>query len=506
MALRRSLTDLTKTDCPDMNLADELFQTIPDRHNRPAILGPGDLVLTYGEFAREIDNTARRLKKVGVKPGQVIGLHLPSDRDYIVSTYALWRLGAAVAPVPMELADREKERLPHDIALQGLIARRRDDHSLFSSMSAGWRRKLGETTFFRRLHPVRETPAGLGALDPAFVRFTSGTTGTAKGVVLSHQSVWERIHAANETMRLGPEDRVVWLLSMAYHFTVSIVNYLQVGAGIVLCPNHLGKDILASGRRHGGTFIYGAPMHFEMLNLTREGSWPTLRTAVSTTAALRKGTAEAFEQRFGVPLGQALGIIEVGLPFISMTPSPAQRGSVGAVAAPHEVRLEDVDMGDAGRAVLLKGPGFFDAYYSPWRLRDEVLTDGWFDTGDLGRIDENGWLWLTGRSKDMISVGGLKVFPQEVELVLNEHPAVDESCVYRHRSTEGSEMVHARLVLVRGQDRATTIEQLQDYLADRLAVYKIPSRIEAVDHLPRTASGKLIRDEKRMQIAAELAV
>jgi long-chain acyl-CoA synthetase len=479
-----------------MNLAEELFKTIPTHRSRPAILGPGDEIVSYEDLGREIDRAALGLEKAGVRPGQVIGLHLPSGRDYIVFTYALWRIGAAVAPVPTELAEAEKEAVAHEIAIQGLIARRRVDRRLFASIATRRAKKISSTVCFKPLRAVREIPPGLAGLDPAFVRFTSGTTGLAKGVVLSHQSVWERIHAANDTLGIDEEDRVVWLLSMAYHFTVSIVSYLQAGAGVILCTDHLGSSILETAQRHEGTFVYGAPTHFDLLSHAQGGDWPTLRAAVATTAALQKETARAFESRYGVPLGQALGIIEVGLPFISLSPMPEQRGSVGPAGPAFQVRLEDVGTPGAGGSVLLKGSGFFDAYYNPWRPRDEVLDEGWFNTGDVGRIDDDGFMWLTGRQKEVISVGGMKVFPQEVEGLLDEHPAVEESCAYAHKTVDGSEVVHARVVLNRGQN--CSVEALQDYLAENLALYKIPARLDLVDRLSRTPSGKLIRDEARI--------
>jgi long-chain acyl-CoA synthetase len=487
-----------------MNLAEELFKTIPARRNLPALLGPGDELVTYEGLGREIEQAALGLEKAGVRPGQVIGLHLPSGRDYIVFTYALWRIGAAVAPVPTELAETEKNAVAHEIALQGLIAQRRIDRRLFASIATRRPKKITRTVCFTPLRAVRETPPGLADLNPAFVRFTSGTTGLAKGVVLSHQSVWERIHAANDTLGIDEEDRVVWLLSMAYHFTVSIVSYLQVGAGVILCSDHRGSSILETAQRHEGTFVYGAPTHFELLSHTQGGDWPTLRAAVATTAALQKETARAFESRYGVPLGQALGIIEVGLPFISLSPTPAQRGSVGPAGPAFQVRLEDVSTPVVGGTVLLKGPGFFDAYYNPWRPRDEVLDGGWFDTGDVGKIDDDGFMWLTGRQKEVISVGGMKVFPQEVEGLLDEHPAVEESCAYGHKTVDGSEVVHAGVVLVDGQNCSG--EALQDYLAENLALYKIPSRLEVVDRLSRTPSGKLIRDEARILADRESAI
>src|SRR5262249_46182577 len=150
-------------------------------------------------------------------------------------------------------------------------------------------------------------------VDAAFLRFTSGTTGAAKGVVLSHDTIRERIAAANEVLRVGPEDRVIWLLSMSYHFAVSIVGYLSVGAAVVLLPNHFARAIVEAAERHRATVIYGSPVQYEWLTACEPpAALPAVRLAVSTTTGLGRATAEAFRARFGLPVTQALGIIEVG--------------------------------------------------------------------------------------------------------------------------------------------------------------------------------------------------
>src|SRR5207244_3273993 len=141
------------------------------------------------------------------------------------------------------------------------------------------------------------------------IRFTSGTTGSAKGVVLSHETIRDRIDAANEVLDIGPDDRVIWLLSMSYHFAVSIVAYLTFGAGVVLPGNHLAAGILDAAKRHRATLIYGSPVHYRLLASGDGGPIPGLRLAVSTTTSLDNNTAVRFRQRFGLPVTQALGII-----------------------------------------------------------------------------------------------------------------------------------------------------------------------------------------------------
>src|SRR5262249_23713573 len=170
---------------------------------------------------------------------------------------------------------------------------------------------------------LREAPPGFAALNPAFVRFTSGTTSAAKGVVLSHETIRDRVAAANDVLHVGPDDPVVWLLSMPYHFAVTVAGYLSHGAAIILPANTFADAILAAARAHRGTMIYGSPAHYGWLAAAASAApLPELRLAVSTTAPLGREAGERFPDRFGGPLTQALGVIAIGLPVINTQFAP----------------------------------------------------------------------------------------------------------------------------------------------------------------------------------------
>src|SRR5262249_7833707 len=151
---------------------------------------------------------------------------------------------------------------------------------------------------------------------------------------------------------------------------------------------------------------------------------PGVRLAVSTTTGLRRPTAETFHRRFGLPVTQALGIIEVGLPFINVDFAADRAEGVGRVLPAYRLRTDAGGLGPHMQEILLAGPGFLDAYYEPWRSREEIMPDGWFRTGDVGELDGDGCLFLRGRTKDLIDVLGMKFFPQEVEAVLLSHQGV----------------------------------------------------------------------------------
>lgn len=462
----------------------------------PAILrSQADGALTYRQLDQAIRQTARALREAGVKAGDCVGLHYPSGTQYIVLTYAAWQCGACVVPIATELAPDEKQAVCREIALDQIVS---PGKAAFADpFRSGGEVTIAEAATLLEVRSPRDRPPAFDGLDAAFIRFTSGTTGTSKGVVLSHATVRDRIEAANEALEIGPRDRVLWVLSMSYHFTVSIVSYLTFGATIVLPANHFAAALTDACRRHRATMIYASPAHWALMaDYAQAAPLADLRLAVSTTTALDVAVARRFRQRYGVPISQALGIIEVGLPCINLDFAAEKCDSVGRVLPAYELRMEDSGLGDSLREVSFRGKGMLDAYYTPWQTLAQIAPGGWFRTGDVGKLDADGCLFLGGRSKDVISVMGMKFFPQEVEQVLLAHPAVAEANVVARRDRRQGEVPQARIVLKPGAASAGMEHELCRWCAQKVAPYKVPERIEIVESLARTASGKLLHREK----------
>lgn len=480
------------------NLAELFFQQAAQRPDHPLILGPrDDARIDYGEFAQSVRQLAEGLRAQGIKAGMNIGLHIPSGAEYIRYTYAIWACRACVTPIPVELAGEEKRRIFEYIQIDALISSHRPLSAIAPAPKAE-PTPLNAGVQLAFLDGQRPPPPELAALDPAFIRFTSGTTGDAKGVVLSHKTILERIQAANQGLRIGPQDRVLWLLSMAYHFAVSIVAYLSFGATIILPKSAFGVSLLQAANRHRASIIYGAPTHYELMTHDRDLGLPPLRLAIVTTARLGSELAEAFYRRFSIPLNETYGIIELGLPAVNLERPREKQGSVGRLLPAYELKLAERDGCDAAE-ILLRGPGMLDAYYDPWQPRERLLerNGGWLATGDLGVLDDEGFLTIVGRGKEIISVGGMKFFPQEVEGVLERHPAVQAACVFAVKSRRMGEAPAAHLVQAEGSARPDSAE-LRAHCARHLASYKIPERLQWVDRLAYTASGKLIRNAAKL--------
>ncbi len=332
-------------------------------------------------------------------------------------------------------------------------------------------------------------------MNPAFIRFSSGTTGASKGVMLSHEAILERTSAADAGLRMSPDDVVLWVLSMSYHFVVSILLFLRRGSTLVMCRHPFPRVLHEGLLRHKGTFIYASPYHYHVLAGSREfdsKSFSGVRLAVSTATDLPRATAEAFTAHFGLELSGAYGIIEVGLPCIDSCEEKRKPGSVGRVLPAYQVKIEKPNVRGRGK-ILLKGPGMFDAYFSPWKRRADVQVEGWFDTGDVGFLDEEGFLFIAGRDKDVINFSGMKVFPYEVECVINQHPAVQESRVYPEPHPVFGQLPVASIVLEDTGCREGLEADLRSFCFQRLATFKVPKQFEIVSELKRTASDKISR-------------
>lgn len=438
----------------------------------------GALQLDWATLAAAVDAAADRLRSQGLQIGDRVAVRAVDGAPAVVAILAVLQAGGVHAPIDSTLA-------PAEIAAAETV------------LATPWRLVIprgaapGDLTLEATGHARGGDPLGPG--NSAFVRCSSGTTGLAKGVLLSHDSIAARMAAANAGLGLGPEDRVLWLLPMAYHVVVSVLLYIEVGAAIVFGNSLRASTTAAIAREQAVTFLYGSPWHIRRLaELPAGHDLPSsLRQAVSTTTALDADAAMLFHRRHGLGVRQAFGIIECGLPLLSPgSPGEAVGSFQVQPAYRAAVRVDDGTVAERGSGeLLLRGPGLLDAYLDPWQPRAVVLRDGWFATGDVARIEEDGSVQLLGRSKDVINVGGVKVFPLEVEAVLAAHPAVSACRVRSGHDPRTGEQVTADVVAAAG----TTVDQLAAWCAERLAPLKRPAVITLHEALPLTPSGKVRR-------------
>lgn len=461
-----------------------LIAEIARRHPPAAVaIVSGRLSVTYEELftnaraiAAEIRETARPLDRI-----PRIGLSCRNGVDYIVLAMGILLADGCLVPLADELTSDERAEIVRVTALDFTLEKKTS-----VTPYAITRIETPEPSF---------PESAFQALKPAFIRFSSGTTGASKGVVLSHETLLKRITAANQGLQIGPGDRVLWMLPLAHHFAVSIVLYLYAGAVTVLESSPAREDILATANTHQATVMYGAPFHYAMLGgAPGNFRWPSLRLAVSTAAALSEATAAAFRKRFDKPLVQGLGIIEAGLPVLNLHDAADHPTAIGRALPAYEVEILDahgnpVPSGEPGE-FHVRGPGLLDAYLVPWNANP--LHNGYFASGDLVVRSPDGLLTLIGRSKSIINVAGMKVFPEEIEAILNLHPGIQSSRLIGEDNPHTGQIPVAEIIPTDPANPPRPMD-LQRHCRKHLSAYKVPRRFFVVQELPRTSSGKIRR-------------
>jgi len=450
--------------------------------------------MTYGDLARETDRVAAFLRAQGVARGHRVGLLSPNGLAYLPAAFGLLATGACVVPLANNLAPPEMAQVLSEVDVSACFCAPGP-----SAFAGGTGQSLDggvcDGFTFAWIDRDAEGPPDLDGLDPAFIRFTSGTTARSKGVVLSHAATLARVAAADDVLRFTGDDRIVWVLPLAYHFAVTIVAYVKAGAHVLMCPDTLPGAIVDATRHFEASVLYASPFHFERLgNLGPTDALKSLRLALSTSAPIGASVMLRFEETYSLPVAQAYGIIEAGLPCINTRTDGLAATSVGRPVPGYEVTVfsEDgarVPSGTSGE-IAVRGGGLFSAYYAPWQPREQIMRDGWFFTGDLGRVDASGALHLAGRKKSVIFVAGVKFFPEEVEDCLNRFPGIKESRVFGHPHPRLGQVAHAEIALTSG---ACDLAALEAHCARELSVYKIPVDFAVVPAVAKTPGGKIIR-------------
>jgi len=477
-----------------VNIYDVIKRETTPHLQRTALI-QGERGISYAELFEAVELVAETLGLKGIGRLHRVGLLCDDGIDYVIVSLAILSLSAVIAPISPEQTQEEIQSVIERIDLDFIITEPGLLPQAEPEPLPGDGFVSAEFALFRR-NATERPPAGYFEANPAFIRFSSGTTGASKGVLLSHETIVDRTDAADRGLRITSRDTVLWVLSMSYHFVVSLLLFLRRGATTVLCGRPFPEALVEGLTRHRGTFIYASPFHYGLLSRCEQlpaNAMDRIRLAVSTSMKLPDQTAEEFLNRFGFELSEAYGIIEVGLPFVRLSGGAFTRGSVGRALPDYEIRLDNPDADGVG-AIAVKGKGMLDAYYSPWQGREQILRDGWFKTGDLGRMDGDGFLHIVGRDRDVINFVGMKIFAQEVESVINRHPAVRESLVYGVPHANYGELPTAKVVLRDGETSAVeALEDLRRFCYQCLTTYKVPKEFVVVEALPKTASGKLKR-------------
>ena len=473
-----------------MNVFSFLLETAHRLPTTPACVC-AERTVSYGELLHEVESLRDTLLSQGLRPGMGLGLVAHNSPEFIIGLFAGLACEAVVMPLAPDLKEQEFNRILELVPMAAIL----HDGSLTSKPRFV---ESTETETFEILIRPREfhCKVAYGVPQAAVIRFTSGTTGSSKGVVLSHASVAERTAAAAEALAIRPGTSVIWVLPMAHHFVVSILTYVRQGATLILPNSSHPSDVLIAANTHHGEVLYGSPALIEKLSHDASGyGLPENIRVISTSTGISRDTLNAFEKRFSRKVNQMYGLIEVGLPLGNLETSTYPHESVGIPMPRCEAAILDpqgrqLPAGQIGQ-LAVRGPGMFDAYLAPYRPREEVLVRGWFLTGDLAVQNFDGAITVCGREKAVIHARGEKVFPEEVEGVLNSFPGIRSSRVFGVQRTNLEETVVAEIVPNNAQHFDS--DALTAYISERLSPHKVPSQFVIVQAIPLTQTGKVLR-------------
>jgi long-chain acyl-CoA synthetase len=487
------------------NLAEFLTESARRQPGRPALrIGP--TTISYAELDERSARAASLLQAEGIAAGDRVALMLPNVPEFVVLYYGILRAGAIVVPLNPLLKARETDYHLRDSGAKLLL----EWHAAPGEGALGAARAqvpqiAVEPGTFAALIAGREplpqvTPAADD--DTAALLYTSGTTGRPKGAALTHAGLRANADVvATRVQQLTPDDAIVGCLPLFHIFgqTVTMNAAIRSGASLILIQRFEAGAVLDAITRHGATVFDGVPtMYVSLLQHEGAADLSTLRLCVSGGSSLPVDVLHGFERRFGCVVLEGYGLSEAS-PVVSFNPlgRPRKPGSIGTPIAGVEVRLLDDDgrvaaPGQVGE-IAVRGPGLMRGYWNRPQETDAAIPDGWLRTGDLARQDEDGYLFIVDRKKDLIIRGGYNVYPREVEEVLHEHPAVALCAVIGVPDQRLGEEVAAAVVL-RPRMHATA-EELRDFTRQRLAAYKYPRHLWLTDALPIGPSGKILKRE-----------
>jgi long-chain acyl-CoA synthetase len=458
----------------------------------------GDDRVTYGDLRGRVGRLRAQLRERGVTQGDVVVVAAGNEVHFATAALALLGLGAIVMPLnpsSTESEMTEKIEVGHPTMVLAGRARRRvmayADHLDVEVID------LEELAAAAGEVDRDDSIVDLDADDRAFYMATSGVSGSPKVAMLSHGNLdWAQTVLVTGDDPVTADDVMLGVLPFAhiYGLNVVLLGSLRAGACVVLQHAFDETDGLRLIREHGVTILSGAPPMWQRWARADgpDDSMASVRHAASGAASLPIGVFESVRDRFGVEIQQGYGLTETS-PIVTMGRGHATRpSSVGKVVDGVTVALVDmagrpVDVGDEGE-VVVRGPGVFQGYLDDQDTTDSVLTeDGWLWTGDVGIFDDEGYLYLVDRIKDVIIVSGFNVYPAEVENVLMKHPDVTGAIVTGAQDTETGERIVAHVT--GGAARA----DLEAFVAEQLSRYKRPTEYHFLDELPIAATGKAIR-------------
>ncbi len=524
-------------DYPSIPLGEVLRRAARTYPDRGGVVFFGRRI-SFSELDRMADRFAAGLQRLGVGKGTAVSLHLPNCPQFVIAYYGVLRAGGVVVPhnplytegeITHQLRDSGAEvAITLSLLYPRVVAAARAAgvrsvvftgihefmppllrllYPLRARRERQWvdvRPQPGVYPFSELLRPASPTPVEVSPEEPAVYLYTGGTTGVPKAAILTHRNlVCNLLQAVAWDPRLRPGEETTLAVLPFFHSygMTAVMNFsLWLGATMVLVPRFEVGMVLRALRRHRPTVFHGVPtMYIALLNTQgwRAEDFRSVRAGISGAMGLPVEVQQRWERATGGKLVEGYGLTEAS-PVTHCNPLYGLRkpGSIGIPVPDTDARVVDPESGvplPAGEVgeLCVRGPQVMVGYRNQPEETARALRDGWLYTGDMARMDEDGFFYVVDRKKEMINVGGLKVFPREVEEVLYRHPAVREAAAVGVPDPARGEVVKAFVTLKPGAQ--ATEEELVAFCRQHLAPHKVPRSVEFRPELPKTLIGKVLR-------------
>ena len=478
-----------------------------------AILAPGRKPLSHGQLYRHIDHTVSLLNDYGLGRNDRIAVVLPNGPEMAVASLSVIA-GAACAPLNPAYQEKEFDFYLSDINARAVIVQAEMDSPV---RSAAKTRGIP----IIELIPLKEAGAGLfnlditGKISPhpktglsdsgdiALVLHTSGTTSRPKMVPLTQRNIFASAYNVKNSLQLSDTDRCLNVMPLfhIHGLIAALLSSLTAGGSVICTSGFSAEQFAGCLESFQPTWYTAVPtIHQMVLELAEKGilnaEQAKFRFIRSSSSSLPPSVMARLEKTFNVPVIEAYGMTEAAHQMASNPMPPLKRipGSVGLPAGPEVSVMDEKDTimpkGETGE-IVIRGENVMEQYENNAAANEKAFSGGWFRTGDLGYIDDEGYLHISGRLREIINRGGQKISPREIDEVLLEHPAVSQAVAFAIPHPSLGEAVAAAVVTDKKED--VTERELRQYVADRLAPYKIPQQIVFVDSIPKGPTGKVQR-------------
>lgn len=476
---------------------------------------------TYFELNQSVNRVANSLRELKINKGDRVALFLPNIPEFIISYLGILKLGAIAVSVNVMLKSAEVGYILNDCTSKVVITTKElsqqvyiDDLLLLENIliiEGKPNKGTSLTSLLANASPDFQA-VELENNSPAAIVYTSGTTGFPKGATLSHGNIISNMYSQNRCCSMKPDDRMLLYLPLFHCFGQNAVlnSALNVCATIILQRRFKLEQVLETITAERVTMFFGVPtVYIKLLNSdTSSYDFSSVRYYFSAAAPMPVEVEQKWQQKFGQVIHEGYGLTETSPCACYNHDLKYKLGSIGTPIDNVEMKIIDgdghqVQPGELGE-IAIRGPNVMLGYWNCLDDTAQVIKNGWFHTGDIGRMDEDGFFYIVDRLKDMINVSGFKVYPTEVENVLYQHPAVAEVAVYGVIDRMKGEIVKTNIVLKAGQ--SLTEEEITIFCRQNLATYKVPRAFEFVNSIPKNRTGKILKRQLREEAASSMAI